>query len=235
MNEDREEFLLKAIKDEEEKTVAMTEERFKLLLQIESKLLESRKLNEKLDEKFRKQQEEAKQAASSTEVTFYVGNLPRQTTEMDLELYFSSFGEISRISLFRRRGPFAFITFAKLLDMKKFPMQSHELKGRHLFVELELPRQWKESQRAPSQAQNIGDRGRTKGYVGLTSRTGTVRAIGNYSKDHTSEFITEYFSKMGHNIISVRSSKHPNRCRFFEFETIESAEDVLSECYLRRQ
>lgn len=78
----------------------------------------------------------------------FVGNLSFQTTESDLQDYFSQIGEVKSASLMmdkvtgRSRG-FGFVEFASAEDAKKAVEQFHskEFQGRTLTVNIARPRE----------------------------------------------------------------------------------------------
>jgi RNA recognition motif-containing protein len=80
----------------------------------------------------------------------FIGNLPYEITEEELNDLFSQYGEVKEVFAPRQKG-YAFVTFANPEDAQKAleAMKDYELKGRKLNIDMA---------RAKSRDDNGGDR-----------------------------------------------------------------------------
>lgn len=90
----------------------------------------------------------------------YVGNLPFNTSEKDLEKLFSGYGKVKEVKIIKdrfsgRSKGFAFVSFEDKEDMKKAISETNgkEFQGRELKVNESRPREFRENR-------NFGNRDR---------------------------------------------------------------------------
>lgn len=156
-------------------------ERFKLMMQIEAQL----DINSKLFEELKIAR------ISKTPLRFYVGNLTPEINDMELEKYFSKFGEIVDIFM-SKRGMFAFVSILNMIDEKSFIKMSHQIKSRLIKVDPE---------RIPLNK----------------LKTKFVIASGSLK----SAEIGTFFTTLGFNVVNVSAGRRATLIEFDSFETVE--------------
>lgn len=163
-------------------------ERFKLMMQIEAQL----DVNSKLFEELKLAR------ISKTPSRFYVGNLTQNINEMELEKYFSKFGEIVDIFL-DVRGRFAFVSILNMIDEGSFIKMSHQIKSQLIIVDPEH-----------SPIKKL--------------KTKIVIAAGSWMQTLKRAEIETYFTTLGFKVVNVSPGR---RTTFIEFDSFETVEKVL--------
>ncbi|BHF75689.1 hypothetical protein SprV_0501878500 [Sparganum proliferum] len=163
---------------------------------------------------------------TSGKQTIFVAPLTRDTTEADLEAYFSKFGTVRRAKIITDRGTgvsrgFGFVTFADSEAMNDGVLEAcHFLHGRRLNVNPAAPRDDFRSRRTPLKVQSKNE---------VTQKLAPNRIyIGSLPPAVTESDLHEYFSKFGlvKDVGLVDRFKSLDR-GFIVFRDLESATKVI--------